>query len=210
LPQLSYTQPEASPHVPILTSPPEHLRLSNRVLIIIGNSDQDLGVLSRRYLSGEGDIGSGSVIDLVSKFQAMFTGRGATTKDEVSRSESHDRDASVDEGILAHPGFIVLNPGQNFYSHKYNRAMTLNSWNALPRPTIYHSSPQIIDGENTLTDHYKTGDHIHSVFETVVNNPHFVHPKAQLYMVAAPNSAEGLYKELDHHCKAISGSESMI
>ena len=120
-------------------------------------------------------------------------------KEIIARSTNVDEDFDIfKDGAKIHdkdkdaPGLIVMNCGQLYYSHKYNRAMTLRSWSALPRKSISHDSIQLDDVHNLLEGHRDATEHIKWGFQHVIHNKDLVDPNAEVYVIAIENGAEKL------------------
>ncbi|OCK79508.1 hypothetical protein K432DRAFT_443837 [Lepidopterella palustris CBS 459.81] len=63
LPQMTATKPENQPHIPILITPAEILKTRKRVIVIINDDTQDLGVLAYRILHRAAGLNGGSVVN---------------------------------------------------------------------------------------------------------------------------------------------------
>ena len=109
-------------------------------MILYCGESQDLGVFAYRVL-GQESISSGSALDFVHQIQS-------------------DKD-SADTAI------VITNPGQLIWYRRGQRAMTLVSWNGLPRKTGV-SGPMRIDAvKNHIPENYDAKEHIETVFKTV-------------------------------------------
>ncbi|KAF2440256.1 hypothetical protein P171DRAFT_435086 [Karstenula rhodostoma CBS 690.94] len=192
LPALSNTKPKG-PHIPILAPAAEVLKTRKRVIVIINDDTyQDLGILAYRELQREGGVNDGSVVNfakgLVNRAQAnMNTNLGEKLAKDGARIEK-------EEHI---PGLIVLNTGQLLYSHKFNNALSMRSWTALPRKSITHDPVKTHEVENRVEGHTSAAEHIKTVFDTVIKNPNFVSPEAEVYVVAIENGVESLIEVLN-------------
>jgi hypothetical protein len=62
LPQLSMTKPNG-PHIPILTPPLDVLKARKRVVVIVNDTLQDLGILAYRQLQRTLGLNGGSVVN---------------------------------------------------------------------------------------------------------------------------------------------------
>ena len=190
LPTLSNSKPDG-PHIPILAPAPEVLKTRKRVIVIINDDTyQDLGILAYRELQREGGVNGGSVVNFV-KGLVNRTQANMDTNLDPARFEK-------DEHI---PGLIVLNTGQLLYSHKLNKALSMRSWIALPRKSITHDPVKVHDVENRVEGHRTPAEHIKTVFDTVIKNPNFVSPEAEVYVVAIENGIEKLIEVLNQDCK---------
>ncbi|KAF1964716.1 hypothetical protein BU23DRAFT_547122 [Bimuria novae-zelandiae CBS 107.79] len=192
LPTLSPNKPNG-PHIPILAPAAEVLKARKRVLVVINDhAYQDLGILAYRELQREGGVNGGSVINFVKGLASRTRANvdpgleGRLSKDGAG----FERDEDV-------PGLIVLNTAQLLYSHKYNKALSFRSWDALPRKSVIHDAVKYYEVENRVDGHRTPEEHIKTVFETVIKNPDFVSPGAEVYVVAIESGVESLISILD-------------
>lgn len=190
LPTLSNDRPDG-PHIPILAPAKEVLKTRKRVIVIINDDTyQDLGILAYRELQREGGVNGGSVVN--------FAKRLASSPMQGIKNANGNEKLDKDDLI---PGLIVLNTGQLLYSHKLNKALSMRSWTALPRKSITHDPVKIHEVENRVEGHRTPAEHIKTVFDTVIKNPQFVSPEAEIYVVAIENGVEALVGYLHEDCK---------
>ncbi|KAF2131905.1 hypothetical protein P153DRAFT_334207 [Dothidotthia symphoricarpi CBS 119687] len=178
LPNFTTVKPDG-PHIPILAPPPEVLKSRKRIIVLINDSTQDLGILAYRQLQRELGVNGGSIVNLVKEIIKRSADNDDTAKFEHISTDGYD---TVDDGDV--PGLVVLNTGQLLYSHKFNQAMTLRSWSALPRKSVAHDAIRIHDEENRVKGHTNPQEHIKSVFDEVLCNPDRVAPDAEVYVLA--------------------------
>ncbi|KAL5425913.1 hypothetical protein PMIN05_011823 [Paraphaeosphaeria minitans] len=226
LPTLTSNKPKG-PHVPILAPVASVLKTRKRIIVIINDDTyQDLGILAYRELQREGGVNTGSVINFAKGKQATrhkwigsiaasglnsfsFVGlvNRAQANTDISLGEKLAKDGARIEKDEHIPGLIVLNAGQLLYSHKLNKALSNRSWTALTRKSITHDPVQIHEVENRVEGHRTAAEHIKTVFDTVIKNPNFVHPEAEVYVIAIENGVESLLEVLN---KDFSGSADRI
>ena len=184
LPGLSTMKP-SGPHIPILAPPLDVLKRRKRVVVIINDALQDLGILAYRQLQRELGIDGGSVVNFAK---------------ELGRVQDNSEGAAGN-GVHEAPGLIVMNTSQLLYSYKYNRAMTMRSWYALRRKSIAHNAIRIHDQENYVEGHRNATEHIKSVFDQLLCNPDRVAPEAEVYVVAIEGGAEKTLEVFKDDCK---------
>ncbi|KAF2856463.1 hypothetical protein T440DRAFT_411346 [Plenodomus tracheiphilus IPT5] len=167
------------PHIPILSPPPCILKTRKRIIVIVNDALQDLGILAYRQLQRELGINGGSVVNFVKEI---------IKRSHVDHStEQHDEifadgfKLENDENV---PALVVLNTGQLLYSHKFNQAMTMRSWSALPRKSVTHDMIRIHEEENRVHGHRTPKEHVKTVFDEVLCNPAHVAPDAEVYVIA--------------------------
>lgn len=185
IPSLTSTPPpQPQTHLPIHSTPPELLRTKKRVIVLVNRSHEDLAILSYRVLSKSGGINAGSAIDLVTSIQSRATALAAATGRDVE-------DAT--------PGIVILNPGQTYFSHKQNRALTQTSWMALPRQSAVHPPVQAHETHNRVTGNTTLPEHVAWVFEHLLDNADFVDPQADLYIIGLCEGADTVVQYLQAH-----------
>ena len=189
LPQLSMTKPNG-PHIPILTPPLDVLKGRKRVVVIINDTLQDLGILAYRHLQRELGLNGGSVVNFT-KEMINRSALGDIHKDPRIAESLFEDGAGVESDDQS-PGLIVMNTGQRLYSHKYNRPVTTRSWDALPRKSIAHDRIRIHDQENYVTGHRSAVEHIQSVFDNLLCNADYVDPRTEVYVIAIEDGANNL------------------
>ncbi|KAL1612106.1 hypothetical protein SLS60_000329 [Paraconiothyrium brasiliense] len=192
LPARSNSKP-VGPHVPILAPAAEVLKTRKRVIVVINDdTHQDLAILAYRELQREGGLNGGSVVNFVKGLVNR-----TQTNTSSDRREKLARDGARIEKDDHIPGLIVLNTGQLLYSHKFNTALSMRSWLALPRKSITHDPVKIHEIENHIAGHRTPSEHIKTVFDKVIKDPQFVSPEAEVYVVAIENGVEKLIEILD-------------
>lgn len=189
LPQLSTTKPNG-PHIPILTPPLHVLKARKRVVVIINDTQQDLGILAYRHLQRTLGLNGGSVVNFA-KEMINRSALGGSHKDPHTAQSLFEDGTGVGCDDQS-PGLFVMNTGQSLYSHKYNRPVTMRSWDALPRKSIAHDRIRIHDQENYVTGHRISSEHIQSVFDGVLCNADYVDPRTEIYVVAIEDGATNL------------------
>ncbi|USP82794.1 uncharacterized protein yc1106_10068 [Curvularia clavata] len=182
LPQFTASQPD-EPSIPILAPTPETLKASKRVIVLVNDSTQDLGILSYGHLQREGGINAGSVVN----FAKELIKRASTNTTEQDAEIFKDGYELEDKS--AAPALIVMNTGQLLYSHKYRQPMTLRSWSALPRKSAVHDMIRIHE-ENSVSGHRTPIEHIQTIFDGILLNPERISPDAEIYLSAIENGTE--------------------
>ncbi|CAN9265758.1 unnamed protein product [Alternaria alternata] len=190
LPDFAMTKPNG-PHVPILAPLPEVLKTRKRIIVLVNDTMQDLGILAYRQLQRELGVNGGSVVNFVKEMI-----KRSSADNDAEKDASIFRDGYVLEDKATTPALIVLNTGQLLYSHKYDRAMTLRSWSAMPRKSVAHDMIRIHDEENRVPGHRDAKDHVTTVFDQVICNPDRVSADAEVYVIAIEDGTESVFKLL--------------
>lgn len=156
------------PNIPILYS--AHLNTAKRLILYFGESTQDLGIFAYRTI-GQVSYAAGSCIDFVSSIQ------------------------DVPDGVEA-PAVVIANCGQLIWYRRGGRAVTQQTWSALPRKTGV-SLPYRLDPEkNRVQGHKTVGEHVESVFEWVKKEASGV---AKIDIVGVGDTIEDVSKYLRTH-----------
>ncbi|KAI4615425.1 uncharacterized protein J4E87_009103 [Alternaria ethzedia] len=192
LPDFAMTKPNG-PHVPILAPPPDLLKTRKRLIVLVNDTMQDLGILAYRQLQRELGINGGSVVNFAKEMVKC-----SDTDNTAERDAKIFKDGHVLQDKTTTPALIVLNAGQLLYSHKYDQAMTLRSWSAMPRKSIAHDMVRIRDNENRVPGHENAKKHVKTVFDEVICNPDRVAADAEVYVIAIEDGTESILNLLTH------------
>ena len=158
----------SDPHVPILTS--SNLATAKRLIVYFGESMQDLGIFAHRII-GQESITSGSALDFVHAIQS--------------------REDSTDTAI------VIANLGQLVWYRRGQRAMTIASWNALPRTTGVGNPMRIDAIKNHAPGNRNVKEHVESVFEEVLGK--LARQDAAISLIGLGEGAEEAVGYLDQN-----------
>jgi hypothetical protein len=181
--------------VPILAPAPEILKTRKRIVVLINDAIQDLGILAYRQMQRELGLNGASMVNFVKELV-----RRSATGDDAKKYQNIFEDGfklATDDDT---PALVVLNTAQLLYSHKHNKALTMRSWSAMPRKSIAHDMIRIHNVENRVPGHRNPQEHIKSVFDHVLCNPDRVAPDAELYIIAIEDGTENILKVLEEDC----------
>ncbi|KAI1604989.1 hypothetical protein PtrCC142_002837 [Pyrenophora tritici-repentis] len=184
LPKFGMSKPNG-PHVPILSPSPDVLKSRKRVIVIVNDTLQDLGILAYRQLQRELGINGGSVVNFVKEIIKRSAPNNSADKDADIFKDGFKLD---DDSTT--PGLVVLNMGQLLYSTKYDQAMTLRSWSAMPRKSVVHDMIPIDEEVNRVPGHRTPEEHLKTVFDQVICNPERVAADAEVYVIALENGTQ--------------------
>lgn len=149
------------------------MKTKQRIIVVLNDHKQDLGIWDYRCLSNYG-IDAGSCVNLAKLLQ----------------------DGAKESGTEA-PGLIISNAGQLTYSHKYHRAMTIQSWQAMPRSSLFcpvvHEHPihNAAEGNRDKTEHAEF------IFENILKNSAWARQDAEIYIIGILNGGEVALKYLN-------------
>ncbi|RYO79930.1 hypothetical protein DL762_007903 [Monosporascus cannonballus] len=161
------------PHVPIFVS--ADIAQKSRVVLIFGESFQDLGVLAHRVVVGPGGVNKGSMVSIVYSLQQQ---RSSPT------------------GAAA-PGIILANTGQLLWCPSAGRALTRHAFDAAPMKSAVHEGRLVDEHRNRVPGNHSVAEHVRYVFESVI--PAFVDPRkeARIDVVAVGDAVEAVQRYLD-------------
>jgi hypothetical protein len=180
LPQMTTTKPDDDePAAPIFTTRQADLSAKKNVIIIINDHMQDLGVWAYRKICDD-----------------SFDAGSCTGTIKALKLRHHSVESSE-------PGLVILNPGQYYYSHRERRSLTHESWEALPKKSLFHPTVKADGTHNLVAGSHDMQEHITTVFEKVVNNEQFVRRDADLYIVGIGDGANGVLAYLNTHWSAL-------
>ncbi|RYP11306.1 hypothetical protein DL764_000124 [Monosporascus ibericus] len=167
------TTTTTAPNIPIFVS--ADIAQKSRVVLIFGESSQDLGVLAHRVIGGAGGVNKGSMVSIVTSLQ---------------QQRSSPTDAAT-------PGIILANTGQLLWCPSAGRALTRHAFDAAPMKSAVHEGQLVDEDRNRVPGNRSVAEHVGYVFESVV--PAFVDPRkeAPIDVVAVGDAAEAVEKYLD-------------
>ncbi|KAK6839668.1 hypothetical protein PG987_005534 [Apiospora arundinis] len=164
------TMSSSEPHVPIFMS--TNLKAKSRVVLIFGETMQDLGMLAHRVIGGPGGVDKGSLVSIVRALQGQKSGPG----DDAA------------------PGIILANTSQLVWSPELKRALCQIGAEGAPMPSAVHGGMLITD-ENRVADNRTAKDHVRYVFEKVV--PALTRADAALEIIGLGDGADIVEDYLD-------------
>ncbi|KAI1361883.1 Arb2 domain-containing protein [Xylaria arbuscula] len=156
--------PSSSPNLPILVTP--GIREKSRVVIIFGETHQDLGVLAHRVIDGPGGIDKGSMVSIV---KALLQRRSSPT------------DPSP-------PGIILANMGELVWWPEGKRTLTRISFDWSPMRSAAHLGNYVDPEVNFIHGNENPLAHVKYIFEQVV--PTHVNPDAGLDIIGLGDGAD--------------------
>lgn len=193
LPTFTKEKPNG-PHVPVLAPALETLKTRKRIVVLVNSTMQDLGILSYRELQRDLGINGGSVVNFVKEMI-----KRSTNNIEKQNKNVFENGYRLEDDSLT-PGLIATNTAQFLYSHKYNQAMTLSSWSAMPRKSISHDMIRIHDKENYVQGHRNAKEHVKTVFDQIICNSDRVAADAEVYVFAIEDATEHVLNLLADDC----------
>lgn len=184
VPPFTIEKPEF-PHLPILSTHPDELKAKKRVIIIVGDEQEDLGIWSWRDMLGSSDD---------SEQEGIEFGSCINFARELKKRAADDEQADG-------PGLIILNPGQLAFSWKKQKAMTLKSWNHLPRESLSHPSVYLHTDWNLIEGHTTSTEHVQSTFHALLSEPKRLHNDVELYFIGIGSGCGSLLLSIEKYCE---------
>ncbi len=145
------------------------------MVLLLGESCQALGVLAHRVIGGRGGIARGSVLGLVNALGAQ---------------QSSAADPKP-------PGVILANAGELWWWPEGARGLTPLERHGVPMASAVHYGRYHDAKVNEVPGHRSVGEHIRSVFETVVVGCGLVDEEAKVDVIVVGDTADDLKKYLD-------------
>jgi hypothetical protein len=173
LPQMTAAKPTTEQHLPIYTTNLEELKCKSRIVVVVPDNHSELGTWAFGDTLDEPGLEVGSAISLT-RLIAW-----------------HEQNA---------PGLIIMNPGEMYFSHEFNRPMTLQAWQDRSRASPYHPMPRIDDQWNRIPGNESPEKHVQYVFENIVNNKKFANPDAKIDVIGVKDGGEIALAYLDETC----------
>ncbi|KAJ6446898.1 mitochondrial import receptor subunit or translocase domain-containing protein [Purpureocillium lavendulum] len=159
------------PHVPIFVS--DGLESKSRIVLILGEPSQDLGVMAGRVANGPGGIDQGSMVSVVRKLQ-----------EHVSSAT----DPSP-------PGVIIANPGQLYWWPEGRRSLTVTASDSVPLPSLVHTGRRHVPELNDIPGNESRSSHIRYVWDKVLLAKS--NPEAKISVIAIGETCETVTQYLD-------------
>ncbi|KAI1163465.1 hypothetical protein F5B18DRAFT_661673 [Nemania serpens] len=152
------------PNVPIFVS--ANIAEKSRVVIIFGETHQDLGVQAHRVLGGKGGIDRGSLVSVVKALR---------------QQQCSPADPSA-------PGIILANMGELIWWPEGKRTLNKFAFDAAPMPSAAHLGNYIDARVNRVPGHESPAAHVQRILEDVV--PMFANRTAGLDVIGLGDGAD--------------------
>ncbi|KAI0883667.1 Arb2 domain-containing protein [Annulohypoxylon maeteangense] len=164
------TEDTTKPHVPIFVS--KDIASASRVVVIFGETHQDLGVLAHRVIGGQGGVNKGSMVSIVSALQQQ----------------------SCSSTDMSPPGIILANTAELIWWPEGTRTLARVAFDGVPMKSAVHNGNLITDA-NLVEGNENTMRHISYMFKHVI--PHFVDDAATIDIIGVGDGADCVEKYLD-------------
>lgn len=156
-------------HVPIFVS--ENLYQADRIVVLFGEGDQDLGVIAHRVIGGRGGVDEGSVVSIV--------------KALVGEDGNH--------GV----GVVLANTGERWWWPEGKRALSHRSSMGVKMKSCVHKGRWFDPAVNEIPGSEHVDAHVKTVFESVLDNSTFVGETTTIQVIGITDGAVAVEKYLD-------------
>ncbi|KAI0838293.1 Arb2 domain-containing protein [Hypoxylon sp. FL0890] len=160
----------SKPHAPIFVS--KDIACKSRVVVIFGETVQDLGALAHRVIGGPGGVNKGSMVSIVS----------ALLKQRSSPSDPSP------------PGIILANMGELIWWPGGNRTLSRTAYDATPMKSAVHNG-NTVTKKNQVPGNETFMRHVNYIFDEVI--PHFVNDRAGIDVIGVGDGADTVEQYLD-------------
>ncbi|KAI0602773.1 Arb2 domain-containing protein [Biscogniauxia sp. FL1348] len=157
----------STPHLPIFTS--RALGSKRRLVLLFGETTQDLGVLAHRVIGGAGGIDAGSMVSVV---RALISSTGT--------------------------GIVLANMGELLWSAAEGRTLSRAAFAGAPMPSAAHAGNLLLlpaSSAEAVPGNRDAPQHVRCVFEHVVAR--LAAPDAALHIVGVGDGADLVAEYLD-------------
>ncbi|KAI7781730.1 hypothetical protein LA080_014361 [Diaporthe eres] len=182
--------PTAEPHVPIFVS--SDLKDKKRVVLIVGESEQELGVIAHRVIGGAGGVDKGSMVDIA---------RALLQNNHNNGQNQDEHHADGDSSTNTIPGLVLANTGELWWWPKGGRGLTPRGAQGAPMRSAVHWGRFRDDGPNgganTVPRNESPAAHVRCVFEQVLGNEDLVAADAVVQIVGVGDGAVAAQRVLD-------------
>ncbi|KAL5611501.1 hypothetical protein BROUX41_000905 [Berkeleyomyces rouxiae] len=160
------------PHVQILVS--RHISQRQRVVLFLGESLQNLGVLSFRIVGGRGGINEGSLVSLVQG---------------LANQNSDPNDPHP-------PGIIVANLGENWWWPEGKKALSSTEFCGVPLTSAAYVGREHDEELNTVPQLETWKKHLRYLIDTAL--PSLVAHDALIDVIAVGDAVDGFLEHLNN------------
>ncbi|KAF7547634.1 hypothetical protein G7046_g8943 [Stylonectria norvegica] len=160
------------PHLPIFVT--RDIASRFRIVLILGEPTQDLGMLAGRVANGPGGLNQGSMVSVVRALQ------------EQASSPTN----------FSPPGVVLANMGQRYWWPEGNRALTITASADIPLPSIVHAGRKYVPSLNDIPGSETANKHLETIFQKLGSD--WAADHTMIDVVAIGESCDIIEKFLDN------------
>lgn len=161
--RLPFGTPASDPHVPIFAD--ADLKTKDRVVVIFGETVQDLGLVAGRIANGPGGINKGSMVSVIKELRRSAQGGQATG-----------------------PGIVLANMGQLFWWPEGKRGLTMMARAAIPMSSLVQYGVRHVPSLNDIPQNEGPERHVQHMFGEVL--PALIGENTKLDIIAIGDSCD--------------------
>jgi hypothetical protein len=187
--------PTTKPHVPIFVS--SDLKSKERVVLIVGESEQELGVIAHRVIGGAGGVDKGSMVDIARALLQEDHSNGQSQNEKLADGASSVQTSTTNNA----PGVILANTGELWWWPEGGRGLNPRGVLGAPMRSAVHWG-RFRDDHDPNNAHTVPGNgnpvsHVSCVFEQVLDNADLVAANAVIQIIAVGDGASIVGRVLD-------------
>lgn len=157
--------------MPIFITP--DLGTKSRIVVIFGETRNDLGLVTGRVANGPGGIDEGSMVSVVRAVQSQPSTQADTSP----------------------PGIVLANMGQTYWWPEGKRAITISGSSATLLPSLVHKGKRHLPAVNDIPGNKGPVEHVKYMFSEVLGS--LTDEKALVDVIATGESCEIVERFLD-------------
>lgn len=160
--------PSKDHHVPIFAD--ADLKSKDRVVVIFGETVQDLGLLAGRIANGPGGLNMGSMVSVIHRLRRASSSTPP-------------------------PGIILANMGQLFWWPEGGRPLTMAARASIPQSTLVHAGVKYVPSLHDIPHNETPEKHVAYMFGSVLRA--LLGETAKIDVIAISDSCDYVEKFLD-------------
>ncbi|KUI73415.1 hypothetical protein VM1G_08727 [Cytospora mali] len=189
--------PTDKPHVPIYIS--HDLKHRKRIVVIFGESEQELGIIAHRVLGGRGGVDEGSMVGVVKALQGQKQEKSGSEKKKDKEENDDDYGGGDDDNDDGSPGIVLANTGELWWWPEGKRGLSPRQSQAVPMKSCVHLGRFYDAAVNAVPENVYVDQHVECVFKSILDNPDLVGAGAEIQVVGVADGAVAAETYLHHN-----------
>lgn len=158
------------------------------MVVIFGESEQELGVIAHRVIGGQGGVDKGSMVGIA---EALL--RNNNNNNSSAQGQSQDQEDS------SGPGLILANTGELWWWPEGGRGLTPRGSQGAPMRSAVHWGRFRDARVNAIPGNESAGAHVACVFGQVLGSAELVARDAVVQVVGVGDGAAAVERFLDRN-----------